>query len=256
MPDAGERPHDRCATPAATGSWSKYRVLIRRLGPAGILTVLAGAIPAVFFVLIAGLAVHWAPWLREHLAAGVVIYVLSFWVLGGIAVVPTWIHSGLGGLAFGFAVGYPAALVSYLGGSLVGYFIAVRFSGRRVTDLIAEHPKWQAVYNALLRSGFWRTLIIMTLIRSTPSSPFAITNVVSAAMRVPVLPFILATILGLAPRTAAVVYTTYRFHKLDAASPYDTAMFVGSVGASFLAILVIVVIAKRALAHMTNNTNP
>ena len=69
MPD-GERPNDRCATPAATGLWGKYRVLIRRLGPAGILTLLAGAIPAVCFVLIAGLAVHLAPWLREHMAAG------------------------------------------------------------------------------------------------------------------------------------------------------------------------------------------
>jgi len=258
-----DRPQDAPQPPPTppTPPWyARYinpaRILSRRLGPAAILTLLAATLPLLGVLLVAASFVKLSPWLQSHTLLGILIYVLTFWLLGGLAVIPTWVHSGLGGLAFGFAAGYPAALVSFLGASLVAYAIAYHASGDRVTKLISEHPKSLAVYNALLRSGFCRSLIIITLIRITPTSPFAVTNVIMAATRAPLLPFILGTLLGLGPRTAAVVYTASQAHKLDVHNPYETAFFIAGLLAIALALLLIIILSKRALAQMTNNTTP
>jgi uncharacterized membrane protein YdjX (TVP38/TMEM64 family) len=56
------------------------------------------------------------------------------------------------------------------------------------------------------RAGFWRTLGIVSLVRVPPNSPFALTNLVLASVRVPLASFAIGTGLGMLPRTAAVVY--------------------------------------------------
>jgi uncharacterized membrane protein YdjX (TVP38/TMEM64 family) len=133
---------------------------------------------------------------------------------------------------------------------LIGYAIARRASGDRITELIGENPKWQAVYDALLGSGFWRSLLIVTLVRVPPSSPYAITNVILASIRVPVIPFALGTILGIAPRTAFVVYTAATLHSLDYHSPHPW-FIVANLATGAAAIVIIVLLAHHALARFT-----
>jgi len=131
-------------------------------------------------------------------------------VLSGLALLPTYAQAILGGWAFGIGVGLPAALAGFFGGSLIGYAVASRFASERAMAVLDEHPRWMAVRDALVGdgagSGFWRTLGIVSLVRLPPNSPFALTNLLMASVRVPRLAFALGTLIGMAPRTAVVLY--------------------------------------------------
>lgn len=243
---AAETSADGAKTPVGQG----YCALARRLGPAGVLTFLASSLPFLGFALVVGAMLQLRPWLQSQGWLGVLLYVTVFWVLGGLAVLPTWTHSALGGWTFGFAVGFPAALLSYLGGSMIGYAIARRASGDRIAGLIREHAKWQAVYDALLGSGFWRTLLIVTLVRIPPSSPFAVTNVLIGSIGVPAVPFAVGTVLGIAPRTAFVVYTAATLQAMDF-QHQNVWLISANLATGAAAILVIVIWARHALVRFT-----
>ena len=66
-----------------------------------------------------------------------------------------------------------AALVGFTGGGLLGYQVARRVSKDRVEELIEGNPKARAIRDALRRRGPWRTLLVVTLLRLPPNSPFA-----------------------------------------------------------------------------------
>ncbi len=154
-------------------------------------------------------------WLKSHGHLGLTAYIVAFAVLAGIALLPTYAQSALGGFAFGITLGLPAALLGFGGGAIIGYEIASRASGQRVEKIIAEKPRWKAVRDAFAGPrdadgtarphGFWKTLGMVTLFRIPPNSPFALMNFVMASVHVPRLPFVLGTMLGMAPRSAAAV---------------------------------------------------
>ncbi|MFN0131185.1 MAG: TVP38/TMEM64 family protein [Phycisphaerales bacterium] len=179
--------------------------IARRLGPAGILAIGAAILPPLGSIALFASMGWLGPWLRGHDDAGVVLYIVAFAVLGGIALLPTYAQSALGGFAFGAAIGIPAAILGFAGGAVIGYEIARRASKERVMRLLDEHPKWRAVRDALVdrRRGFWRTAGVVALIRVPPNSPFALTNLAMAAVKVPWGPFVVGTIVGMVPRTAA-----------------------------------------------------
>jgi uncharacterized membrane protein YdjX (TVP38/TMEM64 family) len=139
------------------------------------------------------------------------------------------------------------ALGGFVGAALVGYALARRISGDRLEALLAQHTKWNAVYAALLRSGFLKAWLIVTLLRLPPNTPFAASNVAMAALRVPVVPFALGTAAGMAPRTLAVVYAGAGFATLDLANREQTGWFAGGLAATILAVVVIGWMANRAL---------
>jgi uncharacterized membrane protein YdjX (TVP38/TMEM64 family) len=234
------------AAPPADGSGT-----FRRLGSVGPLAIAASVFPLIGFVTVLSQLNNLAPWLKSHAETGVAIYIALFIVLAGIALLPTHAAAILGGWAFGFSEGYPAAMAGFLGGALVGYGIARPAAGRRVVDLIDEHPKWKAVYVALLGSGFWKTLGIVALLRLPPNSPFAITNLVLAATRVALIPYALGTLIGMAPRIGLVVWLSSHASQLDLGIGKDRWILVGGAVIAILVLAIIGTIAKRAVARVT-----
>ncbi len=192
------------------------RELARSLGPTGVLGVLWTALPPLCSIPLFVYMPEIASWLKGHESLGVVIYTVAFAVLAGAALLPTYAQSALGGYAFGLAIGAPAALLGFGAGSLIGYLIARSVSRDRVEQLIETQPKWRAIRNALLGStddagvrtpaGFWKTTGMVALIRMPPNSPFALTNLVLASVKVPLGSFVLGTMLGMAPRTTIAVF--------------------------------------------------
>lgn len=148
-----------------------------------------------------------APWLQSHAEIGVVMYVVAFAILAGLALLPTYAQSALGGFAFGVALGIPAALFGFAGGSFIGYTIAGRATGDRIQKLIEEKPRWRVVRDALLdqRRGWVRTTGMVVLLRLPPSSPFALMNLLMASVKVPQSSFIVGTLIGMLPRTSLAV---------------------------------------------------
>lgn len=243
QPAAGPAP--AAAAPPTVGG------VLRRIGPAGPLAVLAVALPGIGGFLLLGSVTVVGPWLKGHGALGVGLYVLGFALLAGLAILPTYAQAVLGGWAFGFITGFPAALAGFLGGALLGYGVALRATGDRVVRLIAEQPKWRAVYDALLRGGFWRTLLLVTLVRVPLNSPFAITNLVMAATRVPPAAYALGTLLGMAPRTAAAVLIAANVKELTLTGGPNRWLWGASIAVTIAVVALIGHMASRALARFS-----
>ena len=220
---------------------------LRKLGPLGPLAILSVSIPPLSGLLLLGTMNRLGPWLRDVQEPGLVLYLAGFTLLGGFGLLPTYAQSMLGGWAFGVAIGFPAALAGFVGAALVGYALARRISGDRLEVLLAQHTKWNAVYEALLRSDLLKAWLIVTLLRLPPNAPFAASNVAMAALRVPVVPFALGTIVGMAPRTFVVVYAGAGLATLDLANRAQTGWFAAGLGATVFAVAVIGWMANRAL---------
>jgi len=229
----------------------QFKAVVRRLGPVGPLAIVAASLPAIGGFVLLGFVSRIAPWLRDHEGPGVLVYVTGFTLLAGLALLPTYAQALLGGFAFGFVVGFSAAIAGFVGAAILGYAIASRASGDRVVRLIEEQPKWKAVWEALVGRGPWRTLGIVTLLRMPPNSPFAITNLVMASAGVRPLPFVLGTLFGMAPRTAAFVFIGAGMSNIDFDQPKPTWLWIGGIGLALVAVAIIGVIANHAIAKVT-----
>jgi uncharacterized membrane protein YdjX (TVP38/TMEM64 family) len=240
--------------PPAPGAWHHVRSFHRgmvRVGPAGLLTAIATFSPLIGGFVILGLVQRLAPWIRSHGVAGASIYVTSFWIFGGFAIVPTYAYSGLAGWTFGIVRGFWLAMAAFAGAAYLGYAFAGWLAGDRALRVIDEHPKWQAVRRALVGRGFCRTLWIVTLLRLPPMSPFSFVNYVMAIARVPLAPYMLGTLAGLGPRTLAVVMTFANLQQLDFAHPLQNWMRVGGIVLTLIVVYVISRMAQNAIRGIT-----
>jgi uncharacterized membrane protein YdjX (TVP38/TMEM64 family) len=188
------------------------RTAARRLAPLAIVSL---ALPPIGAALLLGYLSSLGPWLQSHGGRGVAMYVLGFAVLGGFALLPTYAPAILGGWAFGDGIGIPAALAGFVLASAINYAWAHRLSVGHATALLAERPRWLAVRNALVGRSWWKTLLVVALIRVPPNSPFALSNGAMAAARVPLGAYLVGTLFGLAPRTAVAVRAGSHLSSLD-----------------------------------------
>ncbi len=205
-------------TPTTEHDATENEVKFSDFGRAGPAAVIAAILPAVGGLTLIGLTPTIAPHLRDLGLLGILLYVLVFAITSGLAILPTFAQAALGGYAFGLAFGLPAALFGFLGGSLIGYFVARLATGDDAIRGVQKHPKWHVVIRSFFpdregdeasgmeHPGFMRTLVIVTLIRFPPNSPFALTNIVLSSVKVDILPYALGTLFGMLPRTAVVCY--------------------------------------------------
>lgn len=234
--------------------------IARKLGPFSFLAAFAAFMPAIAGFVLLGTLDPVGSWLKSHEALGLGMYVLAFMVLAGLAFLPTYSQAVLGGWAFGFVAGFPAAMAGFFGGALIGYGLAHVLGGDRGYRLINEHPKWRAVREALVGgeegAGFFKTLGIVALLRLPPNSPFALTNLVMAAAKVPRLPFALGTLIGMAPRTAVAVYiATLVRDEISAEAalgkPKPWWVLPLAIGSSLVVLGIVGWIANRAIRKVT-----
>ncbi|MEO1583424.1 MAG: VTT domain-containing protein [Planctomycetota bacterium] len=188
-------------------------VRFRDFGRAGPLAITAAVLPALGGFALLGFMPQVSGFLNDLGRWGFVLYVAAFALTSGFAILPTYAQAALGGYAFGLVGGIPGAMLGFVGGSIIGYAVARLTAGDDANKAINDHPKWRAVRDAFVartedpeKASFWRTLGIVTLIRFPPNSPFALTNLLMASVRVPKLIFLIGTAVGMLPRTALVVF--------------------------------------------------
>ena len=220
------------------------RSAARRLAPLAIVSL---ALPPLGAAVLIGYLSTLGPWLRGQGASGVALYVAGFGVLGGFALLPTYAPAILGGWAFGDGLGLPAALAGFLLASAINYLWAHRLSVSHAAQVLAERPKWLAVRNALVGRSWWKTLLVVALIRVPPNSPFALSNAAMAAARVPMGAYLLGTLLGLAPRTAVAVRAGSHLSTLDFRHRDAFGSAAITIGLSIVVLGILGWLARRAL---------
>lgn len=224
---------------------------LRSLGPAAVLGVLWILFPALGGILIVIFSQPIGDWLTSFgPALGVIVYASIFALSSGTGVLPTYAQAFVGGWAFGTLWGSLAALAGFVGASAIGRCIAQRVGRGRVEATLQSNPKAAAVRDEMLRSGKWRTLGLVTLIRIPPNSPFAVGNLALGTTGVPWWSYLLGTAAGLFPRTFLVVHLGSRVE--DALTIQRPGPFVyGGIVVTIIVLLVLVWLSQRAIDRVT-----
>jgi uncharacterized membrane protein YdjX (TVP38/TMEM64 family) len=103
------------------------------------------------------------------------------------------------GLLFGPYLGVPLAVLASTASAVIALLL-VRAAGWQLSRLV-RHPRIDSLDSRLRERG-WPTIVSMRLI---PAVPFSVMNYAAGASAIRVLPYTLASFVGLIPGTAAMV---------------------------------------------------
>ncbi len=224
----------------------------RRLGGAGVLGLLWLILPMTGGFLLLHQLGPVSDWLLRDRSTGLAVYIGIFIISAGFGLLPTYAQAILGGWVFGMSHGFLGALAGFAGASLIGYALAKTVSKDRVRTLIAENPKAKAIRDALIGKGFWQALGTVTLLRIPPNSPFAVTNLAMASVGVSLVPYIIGTIVGMAPRTAIAVFIAAQTAQQTGAKDIQAALEHGKSGAILIGGFVVLVVVLGILGYVSN----
>lgn len=192
-----------------TDSPESKRRFWRRVGPTGLLGLAWIIAPPLAGIYLLVEIESISQWLLDHRDFGIILYTVIFILSAGVGLLPTYAQAILGGWVFGLWLGYPAALLGFAGASVIGYLIARTVSKDRIIRQVEENVKARAIRDSLIGHGPVKTFFVVTLLRMPPNSPFALTNLIMASTGVALLPYVIGTLIGMAPRTGAAVFLAH-----------------------------------------------
>ncbi len=234
-----------------------YSKIIKRLGEFRSLTPLAAI---TTFLPMAGSSVlllvgyPLGIWLRENWMIGAPAYFIGVLIFCGAALLPTNVIGLIGGWAFSFDLGIVVLMAGIVGASLVSYVVHQRITSSNLSDIAERHPKARAVYHALVGRGFWRTTLIVFLLRLSIVMPFAFTNFLLASAKVSWKSFTVGTLFGMLPRSSAVVFAGASLSELDLNNTGDLWIIALGLIATMAAMIVMSIVGRRALENLTLNS--
>ena len=175
----------------ATASQVPRRRIVAITAAIVILVAIALLVPLPTAVQLRDWATSVGPWFPlAFLAAHIVVTVFPF---------PRTAFTLAAGLMFGPLLGVTIGVVASTVSAVIALLL-VRAVGWQLNRLV-RHPKVDSL-DARLRQRGWPTVMSMRMI---PAVPFSVLNYAAGASAVRVLPYTLATLVGLLPGTTAVV---------------------------------------------------
>ena len=216
-------------------------------GPAALFTALG---PLVGAVVLTATAPAWLDWLLEPGIARVPVFLALTAVLAGGSLIPTHASSLLAGMALGAGLGAVMALSGTALAALLGFVLLRHLLRERVVDALAHHPRAEAVHRELDQGHAARTVALLALIRLSPVVPFAATNLLMSTTGVRVVPYLVGSVLGLAPRVIAVVWIGASLTELDLSQAADRRVLALGIAATVAALWILGRASRRALARL------
>jgi uncharacterized membrane protein YdjX (TVP38/TMEM64 family) len=137
---------------------------------------------------------------------------------------PAEILNAAAGYVFGFGVGFPLVLGSWVLSGLASYAVG-RHAARPLLYRIAGEERFLRIERMIHRGG----VLVLLAVRLIPIMPFSLMGYVCGAARIPLWRFTWTTAVGYAPITA---YFTYVGSKLEGFSIGDPILWIG--GAAIL----------------------
>ncbi|MEM7710062.1 MAG: TVP38/TMEM64 family protein [Pseudomonadota bacterium] len=214
--------------------------------------------PAALVVLAFGMWLlpwhDWVPilrdWVASHGAWGGVVFV-AVYVVVVILPLPAAAMSIAGGLAFGWW-GFPLSMIGSVLGAIPPYLIGRHWLRGPVMARL-NGPRVQAADRAIGDNA----LVFVALLRLTPILPFTAQNWLLGLTAIRLKPYVLATIVGLAPGTLAMVWIG-EMGGLASLGATRTRLWLGLAGLAAFGVLVIWLgrVATRELERTGFNDPP
>lgn len=226
------------------------RHVVRELGSAGPLFLFAITAPMVGLFVVTATSTTWLPWFGQDLGSLAVFCVLGV-LLSGLCLLPSQAVSLVAGYLYGASLGTVLCLVCVVFAALLGYLFGARVVGSRIMDAIAREPRAGRVHRALLGRSAARSVWLIALLRLSPITPFAASNLLLASFRVTGRVFLLGTLIGVAPRLVAVSLVGAELSEFDWDARTGWGPTVVAIVATVIFLAVISWIARRALARET-----
>jgi uncharacterized membrane protein YdjX (TVP38/TMEM64 family) len=189
-------------------------------------------------------------WLRENWEIGTLAFFTATVLLCGLSLLPTNVIGLVAGWSFGFWLGLLILIGAIVGAAVLSFFIHSRISGRKLPETFSKHIKVDAIYQTLLREDYWRTTFIIFLLRVSVIMPFAFTNFLLASARVPLSSYIVGTIGGMLPRSAAMVFAGAGLSALDPQNSRDMVAITIGIVATLATIIIIARLSRNALVKI------
>jgi len=221
-----------------------------RFGAAGPVALFTGLGPLVGAIVLTATAPVWLEWFLASGATGIAIFLVLTAVLAGMSLMPTHASSLLGGMAFGFGLGSVLALLGVALAAVLGFVTLRYFLREKVVEALAHHPRAEAVHRELDQGHGLRTFALLVLIRLSPVVPFAATNLLMSTTGVRLAPYLVGSMLGLAPRVIAVVWIGSSLTELDLSQTADRRLLAIGIAATVAALFVLGRASRRGLARM------
>ncbi|MFT7679383.1 MAG: putative membrane protein YdjX (TVP38/TMEM64 family), partial [Planctomycetota bacterium] len=192
-------------------------------------------------------------WLDRFLnlgAAQIPIFLLLTAVLSAFSLMPTHAASLLCGMTFGIGPGTVMALVGIAMAAALGFATLRFFLRDKAVEALSHHPRAEAIHRELSQGHYLRTIALLALIRLSPAMPFATTNLLMSTTGIHILPFVIGSILGLAPRVIAVVWIGSSLTELDLSQAADRRLLILGLVATVVVLGILRKVSKRGLAQL------
>lgn len=118
-----------------------------------------------------------------------------------VAPVPRSAFTVMSGVLFGPVVGFTGAMIASTIAAVAAFWLARTLGRERVRPYLKK-PVVQAIDYRLERRGW----LAVGSLRLIAACPFSVANYCSGLSSVPLIPYIVASVVGMAPGTAAVVF--------------------------------------------------
>ncbi len=175
----------------------------------------------------------------------------------GLALLPTHVLSLLAGWSLGAGPGTLLAVAAATAGAPLGYALGGWLAGPGLLVWAERYPKVAVVCEAIRRAGPGRAFALLALLRLSPVVPYGTTNVLAAVFRLPRLPFVVGTALGLAPRVAVMAAWGAALEQLNAGtSPVGGWTLAAGAAATLGVVVLLGWIARRALGGVVAGAAP
>ena len=154
---------------------------------------------------------------------------------------PAEILDAAAGYVFGFGVGFPLVLGSWVLSGLASYAVGRNFA-RPLLYRIAGQERFERLERLVHRGG----APFLLGVRLIPIMPFSMMGYVCGAARIPLWRFTWTTAIGYAPLTA---YFTYVGSKLEGFSAEDPILWIGGI------VLIVAIFGVRFILPSTTATD-
>lgn len=231
---------------ARSGLVARTVTHFKELGRLTPLAFVSAILPMAGSAVLIAVSYPLSNWLRANWEVGTVLYFVGIVLACGFTLLPPNVIGVISGWSFGFGTGLAVLMAGIVSAAVIGYLLNSRIAGERLPIAAAKYPKLDIVYKALLQDDPWKTTVIIFLLRLS-FMPFALTNFLMASARVRLSHFLIGTIFGMLPRSAAMVLIGVSLSELDLNNIGDSWTLLMGIAASIVSVVFIAIVSRRAL---------